>query len=163
VCHIYIYIYICSILVRFGLYQFGLSGDIEKAFLNICLHPDDRNYTRFFWLSNPRDPSSHFNIYRFKVVPLEQLAPPSYLMRLFNITSNNVIQLYPMTCKSVFTLIKSLLGMIPRMQLQPITKKHEPLCPVECSIFVVGPPTVTSLLPMLYRTRVLMITALLTY
>jgi len=41
---------LCSILVRFRLHQLGITADIEKAFLNIQLHPDDRDYTRFFIL-----------------------------------------------------------------------------------------------------------------
>jgi len=43
------------------------------------------------------------------------------------------------------------------------TKKHEPLCPAGCSTFVVGPPTVTKLVPKLFKTRLLMITTLLMY
>ena len=70
---------LCSILVRFRLHQFGFSGDIEKAFLNIRLHPDDRDYTRFFWLSNPADPSSQFNTYRFKVIPFGAASSPFIL------------------------------------------------------------------------------------
>ena len=70
---------LCAILIRFRLYQFGISGDIEKAFLNIRLHPDDRNYTRFFWLSNPADPSSGFRTYRFKVIPFGAASSPFIL------------------------------------------------------------------------------------
>ncbi|XP_065911194.1 uncharacterized protein [Dysidea avara] len=70
---------LCSILIRFRVHQFGFSGDIEKAFLNIRLHPDNRDYTRFFWLSNPADPSSQFHIYRFKVVPFGATSSPFIL------------------------------------------------------------------------------------
>ena len=39
---------ICSILVRFRSHRFGVSTDIEKVFLHVRLHPDDRDYTCFF-------------------------------------------------------------------------------------------------------------------
>lgn len=60
---------LCALLVCFRSHCFGLSTDIEKAFLHVRLHPDDRDYTRFFWLSDSTDPSSPLCVYRFKVVP----------------------------------------------------------------------------------------------
>ena len=59
---------LCLIIVRFRLYRFAISTDIEKAFLHVNLHKDDRDFTRFLWLSNPSDPDSEFVVYRFKVV-----------------------------------------------------------------------------------------------
>ena len=53
--------------------------DIEKAFLHVRLHPDDRNYTRFFWLSDLSDPSSPLCVYRFKVVPFGATSSPFML------------------------------------------------------------------------------------
>ena len=70
---------LCAILIRFRSYCFGISTDIEKAFLHIRLHPDDRNYTRFFWLSEPTDPSSQLCVYRFKVVPFGATSSPFML------------------------------------------------------------------------------------
>ena len=59
---------ICSILLRFRIHRFGLSTDIEKAFLHVKLDQADRDFTRFLWLSNPEDPNSELDAYRFKVV-----------------------------------------------------------------------------------------------
>ena len=70
---------LCAILVRFRLHRFGISTDIEKAFLHIRLHPDDRDFTRFFWLTDPTDPSSQFCVYRFKVVPFGATSSPFML------------------------------------------------------------------------------------
>ena len=39
---------LCGILLRFRSHAFAISTDIEKAFLHVKLHPDDRNFTRFF-------------------------------------------------------------------------------------------------------------------
>ena len=70
---------LCAILVRFRLHRFGISTDIEKAFLHIRLHPDDRDFTRFFWLTDPTDPSSQLCVYRFKVVPFGATSSPFML------------------------------------------------------------------------------------
>ena len=49
-------------------HKFGLTTDTEKAFLHIQLHNDDRDFTRFLWVSNLQDPESELKTYRFKVV-----------------------------------------------------------------------------------------------
>ena len=70
---------ICSILVHFRSHQFRVSTDIEKTFLHVRLHPNDRNYTRFFWLTDPTDVSSQFCIYGFNVVPFGVISSPFIL------------------------------------------------------------------------------------
>jgi hypothetical protein len=57
-----------ALLMRFRVGKFGVTADIEKAFLNVALHEDDRDVTRFLWLSDPSDPDSQLITYRFKVV-----------------------------------------------------------------------------------------------
>ena len=57
-----------GILLRFRRYKHGFTTEIEKAFLYVSLDEGDRDATRFFWLSNPDDPTSAFHVYRFKVV-----------------------------------------------------------------------------------------------
>ncbi|XP_060594284.1 uncharacterized protein LOC132748689 [Ruditapes philippinarum] len=55
-------------MVRFRLEKYAISTDIEKAFLNVRLHKDDRDVTRFLWLSNPDNADSPLTTYRFKSV-----------------------------------------------------------------------------------------------
>ena len=70
---------LCALLVGFRSHCFGLSTNIEKAFLHVWLHPDDRNYTQFFWLSDLTDPSSPLFVCRFKVVPFGANSSPFML------------------------------------------------------------------------------------
>lgn len=59
---------LCAILLRFHVHAFGLSTDIEKAFLHIKLHPSDRNFIRFLWPSDLESLDTEFQTYRFTVV-----------------------------------------------------------------------------------------------
>ncbi|XP_053390070.1 uncharacterized protein LOC128552995 [Mercenaria mercenaria] len=57
-----------SILVRFRMHKYAVCTDIEKAFLHVGLHPNDRDVTRFLWLNDPANPDSPLCTYRFKAV-----------------------------------------------------------------------------------------------
>ena len=39
-------------LLRFRVFNIGLVADIEKAFLQVVLHPDDRDLVRFLWFKH---------------------------------------------------------------------------------------------------------------
>ena len=70
---------LCCILLRFRVHPIGICTDIEKAFLHISLHEPDRDFTRFLWLSDPKDPESEFITYRFKVVLFGAVCSPFML------------------------------------------------------------------------------------
>ena len=55
------------IITRSRFWKYGISTNIEKAFLNVRLHEDKRDSTRFFWFSDPNDPDSALTTYRFKI------------------------------------------------------------------------------------------------
>ncbi|XP_066927907.1 uncharacterized protein [Clytia hemisphaerica] len=42
-----------GVLLRFRSHNVALTGDIEKAFHQISIHPDDRDYMRFLWFKDP--------------------------------------------------------------------------------------------------------------
>ena len=69
----------CSIITRFRTFTYGLSTDIEKAFLHVGLDESDRDLTRFLWLSNPKDPESKVHVYRFKTVLFGSASSPFML------------------------------------------------------------------------------------
>ena len=62
------------------LYHFKIQappcGNLHRAFLHIQLHEDDRDWTRFLWLSDPQDPDSEFVTYRFRVVLFGAVCSP---------------------------------------------------------------------------------------
>ena len=70
---------LCSIILRFRTHNYAISTDIEKAFLHIHLHESDRDYTRFFWLSDATDPTSELIMYRFKTVLFGAVSSPFML------------------------------------------------------------------------------------
>ena len=51
----------------------------KKAFLQITLHEDDRNFTRFYWLNDPSDQLSKLDVYRFKTVLFGAVSSPFIL------------------------------------------------------------------------------------
>ena len=54
---------LCSILIRFRTHNYAISTDIEKAFLHVTLHDNNRDYTRFFWLKDISEPKGPFDVY----------------------------------------------------------------------------------------------------
>ncbi|GFY63815.1 uncharacterized protein TNIN_500471 [Trichonephila inaurata madagascariensis] len=44
------------------MFPIGLSADIEKAFLQIGIAPDDRDYLRFFYPNNERETYRHSRV-----------------------------------------------------------------------------------------------------
>ena len=68
-----------AILLRFCQSKYGLSADIEKGFLNLILDEEDRDATRFFWISNPDNPTSPFDVYRFKRILFGATSSPFIL------------------------------------------------------------------------------------
>jgi len=44
-----------GVLTRFRSYNYVVVGDIEKAFLQISIRPEDREYVRFLWFKDPEN------------------------------------------------------------------------------------------------------------
>jgi len=72
---------LCAILLRFRSHAFALSTDIEKVFLHVQLHPDDRDFTRFIWPSS----TGEFITYRFAVVPFGSSSSPFMLAAVLDL------------------------------------------------------------------------------
>ncbi|VDI25885.1 Hypothetical predicted protein [Mytilus galloprovincialis] len=80
---------VTAILLRFRLNKYAVSTDIEKAFLNVGLDIEDRDVTRFFWLSKPTDPNSDLTTYRFKSVLFGATCSPFILNAVLSKHLNN--------------------------------------------------------------------------
>ena len=52
-------------MLRFRIFQAALVRDLEKAFLNVSVHPDDRNILRFLWVSDVHSDSPEIVVKRF--------------------------------------------------------------------------------------------------
>ena len=70
---------LCNMLLKFRLNKFAYVADIEKAFLNIGLQPQDRDKVRFLWFENPSDPNSQVITYRFSSVLFGATSSPFLL------------------------------------------------------------------------------------
>ncbi|XP_063436767.1 uncharacterized protein LOC134718204 [Mytilus trossulus] len=68
-----------KLLVQFRANQFATCTDIEKAFLHVGLSEEDRDVTRFLWLSDPTNPGSQLKTYRFKAVLFGATSSPFIL------------------------------------------------------------------------------------
>ena len=73
---------LAGILLRFRLQRVAITADIEKAFLQIGLHPPDRDVTRFLWLKDATTPTAHadnLQEFRFTRVPFGVVCSPFLL------------------------------------------------------------------------------------
>jgi hypothetical protein len=62
----------------------ALIADIEKAFLNIALQPEDSEAIRFLWPEEPSKIGSPFIAYKWKRVPFGLSSSPFLLRATIN-------------------------------------------------------------------------------
>lgn len=54
-----------DILMRFRLKKVVLMSDIEKAFLNVSIDPEQRNFLRFLWVDDVESPDPQIIVFRY--------------------------------------------------------------------------------------------------
>ena len=91
-----------KLLIRFRDNPVAITTDIEKAFLHVGLKEDDRDVTRFLWLSDPSDPASSLQTYRFKSVLFGASCSP------FILNATLLKHLRQNTCKTAGTMERDL-------------------------------------------------------
>ena len=94
-----------DILLRFRLYRIALVADIEKAFLNISISEEDRDFLRFLWVNDIKSDQPEVVVYRFSRVVFGVASSPF----LLNATLQKHINAYKSTDpKIVENLLQSL-------------------------------------------------------
>ena len=77
-----------NFLLRFRDHNYSLSTDIEKTFLHVQLHSNDRTFTHYLWPTLPDKPNSKLQAYRFAVVPFGSCSSPFMLAAVLNLHLN---------------------------------------------------------------------------
>ena len=70
---------IFNILTRFRVHPVAVTADIEKAFLNIAISPEHRDYLRFLWINDPSSEDPHIQVLRFTRVVFGLMSSPFIL------------------------------------------------------------------------------------
>ena len=73
---------IFDILVRFRMFRTVLIGDLEKAFLNVRVTPEECDYLSFIWLDDINKDNPRLVIYRFVGLPFGLNSSPLCSMQL---------------------------------------------------------------------------------
>ena len=71
----------CTLLLRFRTKRIGIIADIEKAFLQVGLHEQYRDVTRFLWIKDTKTKEINNNLetYRFTRIPFGIISSPFLL------------------------------------------------------------------------------------
>ncbi|XP_068704156.1 uncharacterized protein [Montipora foliosa] len=70
---------IYDILLKFRVHKVAISGDMEKAFLNISVDPRDHDYLRFLWVDDIGSKHLNLQVYRFARVAIGISSSPFLL------------------------------------------------------------------------------------
>ena len=81
---------IFDILIRFRVHKIALVGDLEKAFLNVEVDPEQRNLLRFLWVDNIESDDPNFLTFKFCRILFGLVSSPFGL----NATVRNHIRKY---------------------------------------------------------------------
>ena len=89
---------LCKLLVQFRLNPVALVCDIEKAYLNLELHPNDQSAVMFLWRKNA-DQSEPILTFKFTKVPFGLTSSPFLLMAALNFHFQKFEKSYPVANK----------------------------------------------------------------
>ncbi|XP_045035869.1 uncharacterized protein LOC123476924 [Daphnia magna] len=90
-----------AVLMRFRLNKIAWIADIEKAFLNIALHPEDAEAVRFLWITEPETPNSPLVAYKWKRVPFGLSSSPFLLRATLNKHLDGMESIYSTTVRQL--------------------------------------------------------------
>ena len=84
-----------DILLRFRSQKVALIGDLEKAFLNIIIHPSHRDYLRFLWYDDVFADNPTLKTFRFTRLVFGLTSSPYVLNATIRHHLNKYRQIYP--------------------------------------------------------------------
>ena len=90
-----------NILVRFRWNLVALTADIEKAFLMIGIHSNDRDVLRFLWFKEPYNPDSEVTHFRFTRLVFGLRPSPAILSSVISHHLTKYNEKYPELVKSI--------------------------------------------------------------
>ena len=71
--------FIFDVLLRFGMQKVALIGDMEKAFLQISIDPEQRDLLRFLWMEDANLDNPKCSKFRFSQLPFGLTCSPFIL------------------------------------------------------------------------------------
>ena len=74
--------WILEVLIRFRAHTVVLTADIEKAFLNVAIAPEHRDYLRFLWIDDILEDDPQLLVMRFGKVVFGVSSSPFLAMQL---------------------------------------------------------------------------------
>lgn len=89
---------IFSIITKFRVYPFVLTGDIEKMYRQVLVHPDDRRYQRILWRENPQQPP---DVYELNTITYGLTASPFLAIRSLLQVAIDAERDYPIESKVI--------------------------------------------------------------
>ncbi|XP_045026421.1 uncharacterized protein LOC123470314 [Daphnia magna] len=90
-----------AVLMRFRLNKIAWIADIEKAFLNIALHPEDAEAVRFLWITESETPNLPLVAYKWKRVPFGLSSSPFLLRATLNKHLDGMKSIYSITVRQL--------------------------------------------------------------
>ncbi|XP_045022923.1 uncharacterized protein LOC123466894 [Daphnia magna] len=90
-----------AVLMRCRLNKIAWIADIEKAFLNIALHPEDAEAVRFLWITEPETPNPPLVAYKWKRVPFGLSSSPFLLRATLNKHLDGMESIYSTTVRQL--------------------------------------------------------------
>ena len=88
-----------DILIRFRQHKIAMTADIEKAFLQIRLAPEDRDLVRFLWVDDPLAAEPQIKHYRWKSVVFGVTTSPFLLSATIRHHATKYVESHPGTTK----------------------------------------------------------------
>ena len=97
-----------DILLRFRVHNYGLIADIEKAYLQISVLPEHRDYLRFLWFDDVSKNNPEIVKYRSTRVIFDS-SPPQFLLKGAVETHKSVKKLIQSLFRKLYLIFMSMI------------------------------------------------------